>query len=288
MFNDIIEIITNSSGKNFYEVCAILEECINFDSNFLGTLEQTGIIPESIQHDSTEEKLFSKASDAVLSRAFRELGLKSAVLRERGDSADIIAESEIFGYTLVADAKAFRLSRTAKNQKDFKISVLSVWRKDNDYSVLCAPYFQYPAKSSQIYAQSIENNVCLLSWEHLIFMIRHGIKETVTLNLSEIWNFPDKFSHKVLASDMKKNYIPEFNNFLASFLNTGEETFNASLAKQITAIAERGKIESSFWLDEIERIKNYSHEQAVNELIKSRKIHEKLHQIDAYIRSITQ
>ena len=70
-----------------------------------------------------KEKLFSKASDAVLSRAFREIGLKSTVLKERGDSADVLAESLFHGYTLVADAKAFRMSRTAKNQKDFKDTV---------------------------------------------------------------------------------------------------------------------------------------------------------------------
>ena len=113
----------------------MLDDCVNSDNDFAGILSQIGTIPESIPHDSTEEKLFSKASDIILSRAFMELGLKSAVLRERGDSADVIAESIIFGYTLAADAKSFRLSRTAKNQKDFKISALSVWRKDNDYAV---------------------------------------------------------------------------------------------------------------------------------------------------------
>ena len=136
MFKDILEIIKNSADKNFDEVCTSLEECINFDKNFINTLRQIGTIPESITHDSTEEKLFSKASDIVLSRAFRELGLKSVVLKERGDSADVLAESKIFSYTFVADAKSFRLSRTAKNQKDFKISALSSWRKDNDYAVL--------------------------------------------------------------------------------------------------------------------------------------------------------
>ena len=63
----------------------------------------------------------------VLARAFRELGLKSTVLRERSDSADVIAESKFHCYTLVADAKSFRLSRTAKNQKDFKVTALSNW-----------------------------------------------------------------------------------------------------------------------------------------------------------------
>lgn len=161
MFNEILTIIKNSAYKNFDEVSFMLEKCVNSESNFTGALSQVGIIPENIPADSTEEKLFSKASDAILSRAFRELGLKSSVLRERSDSADVMAESKFFDYTLVADAKAFRLSRTAKNQKDFKVTALSGWRKDNDFAVLCAPYFQYPVKNSQIYSQALENNVCL-------------------------------------------------------------------------------------------------------------------------------
>lgn len=145
----------------------------------------------------------------MLARAFREMGLKAAVLQERGDSADVIAESRIFDYTFAADAKAFRMSRTAKNQKDFKVSALSVWRKDNDYAVLCAPYFQYPTKTSQIYAQALTDNVCLLSWEHLAFMLENGIKESETLNLSVIWDFCSSLTSRVAVSDMKKNFLLE-------------------------------------------------------------------------------
>ena len=153
MYRKILSTIHKSSSQNFDDACALLEECIN------------------------------SASDFVLSRAFRELGLKSVVIKARADSADVLAESQIHGYSLAADAKVFRLSRTAKNQKDFKVVALSEWRRDNDYAVLCAPYFQYPSKTSQIYSQALSNNVCLLSWEHLIFMIEHGIKESPAFEL---------------------------------------------------------------------------------------------------------
>ena len=134
MFNEILTTIHDSEAVNFDEVSARLEQCVDSDSDFVGTL-------------------------------------------------DVIAESRVYGYSMVSDAKAFRLSRTAKNQKDFKVSALSAWRRDNDYAVLCAPYFQYPAKTSQIYSQALSNNVCLLSWEHLIFMIERGVKESQVLNI---------------------------------------------------------------------------------------------------------
>lgn len=135
------------------------------DSDFLETVRSIGTIPETIEHDSSTEKLYSKASDIVLSECFNRLGLSSKVLAERGDSADIIAQSKSgFKYSLVADAKCFRLSRTAKNQKDFKVSNLSSWRgSENEYAVLVAPYYQYPQKNSQIYSKALEENVCLLS-----------------------------------------------------------------------------------------------------------------------------
>ena len=286
MFNEILNIIKNSANKNFDDVCEILESFIESAENFSEILRQIEIIPESILLDSTEEKLFSKASDAVLSRAFRELGLKSSVLRERSDSADVIAESNFFNYTLVADAKAFRLSRTAKNQKDFKVAALSNWRKDNDFAVLCAPYFHYPVKNSQIYSQALENNVCLFSWEHLIFMLENGFKENKKINLSKIWNFSENFSHEVLVSDMKKNFLPNFNDFIQKFLKTKSQAFEKSLKSQKLSITKLSSIEKSFWLEKIEIIKNYSREQAIDELIKSQRIYEKIKQIDYYVSSL--
>ena len=286
MYTDILNIIHNTAGMNFEGASVMLENCINGDTTFIETLKQIGTIPEFLPHDSTEEKLFSKASDTVLSRAFREIGLKSTVLKERGDSADILAESPIHGYTLVADAKAFRMSRTAKNQKDFKVVALSGWRKDSEYAVLCSPYFQYPSKSSQIYAQAIEHNVCLLSWEHLIFLIENGIKETADISFSPLWAFCDTYSHDVLYSDMKKCFIPQFNTTLLALVGLSDELFINQLKSQIVTISERGNQEKLFWQEEIKKIGLYSREQAINELIKAKKIHEKIAQIDTYIKGL--
>lgn len=119
--------------------------------DFIQIVSDIGVIPESVGHDSTEEKFYAKVSDIILSRSFSELGLKSRVLTERGDAADVYAESFYHGYSLVGDAKIFRLSRTAKNQKDFKVSGLDSWRKDSDYAVLCSPWYQYPTRVSQVY-----------------------------------------------------------------------------------------------------------------------------------------
>ena len=86
-------------------------------------------IPESYGHDSSEEKLYSKYTDALISAAYSHMGLVSAILVERADSADVEAVAD--NYSFVADAKVFRLSRTAKNQKDFKIQAMDTWKRGN-------------------------------------------------------------------------------------------------------------------------------------------------------------
>jgi len=57
----------------------------------LDHLRLCGAIPECFGHDSSEEKLYSKYTDILLSIAFRFIGLKSHVLTERADAADVEA-----------------------------------------------------------------------------------------------------------------------------------------------------------------------------------------------------
>ena len=252
----------------------------------MATLTQIGTIPEWIPHDSTAEKLFSKASDAALSRAFREIGLKSTVLYSRGDSADVIAQSPAFGYTLVADAKAFRLSRTAKNQKDYKVVALSGWRQDSDYAVLCAPYFHYPSQSSQIYAQALLNNVCLFSWEHLIFLIEQGIRENPQLSLAPLWNFCAAYSHQVACSAISQCFLGEFGNHLLNMTGLERAALTDSFRAQISSLTQRGDTEKEFWMNEQMRIMRYSREQAISEFIAEKKIPQKIAQINRFLRGL--
>jgi len=129
---------------------------------FSENIIECGILPEMFGHDSSEEKLWAKLSDIILAQSLNYLGIKAEVLGARGNSADVYGKTN--KYSIVGDAKTFRLSRTAKNQKDFKVSALDSWRKGNNYAMLVAPLSQYPNRSSQIYSQTIDKNVTLLSY----------------------------------------------------------------------------------------------------------------------------
>ena len=135
----------------------------------LDHLHLCGSIPENYGHDSSEEKLYSKYTDILLSAAFGQIGLTSIVLTERADSADVEAVGP--DYSLVADAKVFRLSRTAKNQKDFKIEALHGWKHGKLHAMVVCPLYQLPVRTSQIYQQAIARSVCIFSYSHLAVLI---------------------------------------------------------------------------------------------------------------------
>ena len=205
------------------------------------------------------------------------------MLKERGDSADIVVESPIFGYTLVADAKVFRMSRTAKNPKDFKINALSGWRKEADFAVLCSPLHQYPKSHSQLYAQALENNVCIISWEHLLFMLKNKVKESSKVTLSPLWDFSRVLSTKTVVADRKRNFINEVNQQFLSIIKGTDTDFNDFLSSQINILRLRGDDEKNYWEKEKDRILKFSKKQAIIELISSMKINEKIKQIEVYI-----
>ena len=148
------------------------------------SLLECGVIPESFGHDSSEEKLYAKYCDLLLASAFNGMGIESVVIEERANSADVAGKTS--QYSIVGDTKAFRLSRTAKNQKDFKVTSLSSWRGARDYACLVCPIYQYPTTRSQIYTQAIGSNVTLLGYVHLTFMVEYSRKSNP--DLSAVWH----------------------------------------------------------------------------------------------------
>ncbi len=143
-------------------------------SALLNHLRLCGNIPEKYGHDTSEEKLYSKYTDALLSYAYKELGLKSFVIHGRADVADVDVFGESFSF--VADAKAFRLSRTAKNQKDFKVPAMNRWKHGKPYAMVVCPIYQLPSTQSQIYLQAINEDVCIFTYSHLSLLVRYANK----------------------------------------------------------------------------------------------------------------
>ena len=175
----------DSFERRTEEIEAMLKEEVAKEGTdaLLSHLRLCGAVPEHYGTNSSEEKLYARYTDCLVATAFSEIGMQSGLISERADAADVHAVGG--GMSLVADAKAFRLSRSAKNQKDFKITALGSWRGEADYAILVCPIYQLPQRSSQIYMQAVSGNVCILSFTHMAaivdFATRHDQSSATTL-----------------------------------------------------------------------------------------------------------
>lgn len=252
----------------------------------LPLITEIGIIPEDIGHDSSEEKLYTKVSDILFAKALKEMNLEVTVLRERSNCADIIAQSKYHNYSLVGDAKAFRLSRTAKNAKDFKVDSMVHWREDNDFSVLACPYYQYPKTNSQIYGSALQGNVSLFSWEYLYIIISENIHESEDVDLRELWNQSYNIMQQTNMADANKCFIQRQDANIRKIIGLTEEQFGNHFNNIKGSIVYRGNEEIRYYESEIARIQNLNRENAIRELLVSMKLDSKIETIRKFINRV--
>lgn len=270
-YNELVMEIHNNSEKPFSEAAGRLDAYIRMITRveLSEILLDIGAIPQSIKPSSSEEKLYSKATDIVLARCFAEIGLDATVFETRGNSADVEATSRFHGYSLVADSKSMRLSRTAKNQKDFKIGALGDnWIGTNStYAVLCCPLYQYPVSKSQIYEQALNNKTCFFSWEYMKFLIDNNVRESNILSLEHIWSYAIRLS-RVPGINRQENYLGKIEEVIS--LRTGLDInyLRQSISGYYQYIATRADIERNQILTQrISEINRMSRDEAILLLI---------------------
>jgi len=255
-----------------------LESCLSNigKPELLTMILECGVMPEVFHHDSSEEKLWAKYSDILLVKSLEFLGLKSQVLRVRGDSADVFAESG--RYKIVGDAKTFRLSRTAKNQKDFKVEALDSWRKSNDYAILVGPFCQFPNTSSAIYRQAITRNVTLLSYSHLYFMLKY---HSPKINVEPLWKVGNAIQKYKEPGDLKLagNYWRWVDRALLDCFGKSNHDFEQIRQLDIETTRRLGHEGIQYWEKKIDEYWHLSKEEAIRRLLKAEKIETKIEQI---------
>lgn len=231
----------------------------------LDHLRLCGAIPEEYEHDSSAEKLYSKYTDAVVSEALSAIGLASVVLNGRADAADVQARADSF--SLVADAKAFRLSRTAKNQKDFKVQAIDGWRHGLDYAVVVCPIYQLPTRSSQIYQQAIARNVCILSYSHLAALMDFSMRRG---SAPAMQGLHDMLQAVSLMNPSKNaiDYWTSINRSFVASLSGDADLWTTEKKESIAALNEAKKESLRYLRAERNRLLGLSHQQALDELIR--------------------
>lgn len=231
-----------------------------------------GSIPESYSHDSSEEKLYSKYTDSLIALAFQYLGLKSIVLTERGDVADV----EVFakGYDFVADAKAFRLSRTAKNQKDFKVNAMHGWKHGKSNAMVVCPIYQLPRSASQIYKSATVYDVCVFTYSHLSLLLCLGAKigeDKAQELLSRIFKIIPALNPSKNATD----YWLSVNKTMLDFSPEVKDLWLREKKASDELIEIARKADLGYLASVREGIMKMEHEEALRELVKMHKIDSK-------------
>lgn len=285
---ELRSIIRENSNSDFAVASDMLQNVL-FNISITDTLsliKEIGIIPEDIKHDSSEEKLYTKVSDILFAKALQEMNFNVTVLRERSNCADIIATSNYHNYSLVGDAKSFRLSRTAKNAKDFKVESMVHWREEHDFSVLACPYFQYPKCNSQIYSSALNGNVSLFSWEYLYIILSENVRESESVNLLELWNQSHNIMQQTNMADANRCFIQRQDANIRNIIGLTEEQFNSHFNNIKGSITCRGNEEIHYYESEINRIQQLNRDDAIRELTVSMKLDSKIETIRRFINNI--
>lgn len=275
-----IRKISDNFGGNSERLEKELSEEIENEGEtaLLDHLRLSGDIPESYGHDSSEEKQYSKYTDALLSETYKSLGLKSLVLKERADAADV----EVFAkdYSFVADAKAFRLSRTAKNQKDFKIQAMDGWKRGKPYAMVVCPIYQLPTKASQIYEQASTRNVCIFTYSHLAMLVSYSLLDG-TQKAEELIHEIFKVIPALNPSKDASLYWLAVNKTFLGFSPKIDELWKLEKQAAIESIAVAKQEALIYLASERENIMRMSHEEALKVLIKVHKIESRIKVINS-------
>ncbi len=256
----------------------LLEEVTNSPQEILTHLRLCGNIPEEFTHDSKEEKLYSKYTDTIISYALESIGIKSIVLTERSDAADV--ESVANGYSFISDAKAFRLSRTAKNQKDFKVKSMDNWKRGKPYALLICPIYQLPQKNSQIYRDASTVNVCIFTYSHLSLLVNYGIGTDIVNS--------ERLLHRIFQTVDSMNpskssivYWQIINNLILQESDVLSPLWKIEKEISVEALQLAKSIDLKFLANERKRFMQMTHDEAVKELIKISKLENKIDTINS-------
>lgn len=245
----------------------------NGTATLIGHLRLCGAIPERYGHDTSEEKLYSKYTDVIIHQAYTAIGLTSLVLKERADVADV--ECVCKEYSFVADAKAFRLSRTAKNQKDFKVQAMDGWKHGKPFAMVVCPAYQLPCRASQIYQQAASRSVFIGTYTHLAVLVRYADQVSQT----GAQNILHKVFKTVQAMNPSKDAIAYWQAVNRAFLDSDGNLADLWQEEKLAtteSICVSQKEALEFLAIERERVMKLSREQAITEVLKWRKLESRI------------
>jgi hypothetical protein len=285
MSDDVITVITQvcQSGDTFpQKVERIYAQLAPWDVLTLAArLNSAGVIPERYEHDSSEEKLYAKYCDILVAEAFKAMGYRAVVNATRSNAADLYIEG--LGYSVVCDVKAFRLSRTALNPKDYKIEAVDRWRRNQEagYAFLVAPHPQFPKDISRLYDEALRYSVTLLSFAHIEFLVQLAKATHETPDLRPLW----ELARQVEAPGEIRgpSYWAIVDRLVLRLQGATEEGLIDCRSRYERAFREQAALQVAYWESRLAEIHVLPREQLVERLIQAEGIEGKIKVIKQYL-----
>ncbi len=280
MLLDYIDSLSANEAMEFDDKSQALSTFINglSDTDLKALLGEAGFIPEKYPHDSSEEKVYAKAMDILIAASLNRVGYEATVSVERSNSADVYAKCPTGDlHTIVLDGKAFRLSRTALNPKDYKIQALDTWRKGADYACLVGPLASFPQEDSRLFKDAVEYNVTLLTFSHLQFMLEHGLPADNAL--VPLWTVSKEIEQTLGKTPNAEQYWLQSDRVFCMALRVDIAMWKDARRRYFNSMLKAADKQIEYFEREIDKIRSFSREELINLLLNALKLKGKLNQI---------
>ncbi len=232
-----------------------------------------GVVPECFPRGSGEERLYRKYTDSVIHQAFKALGLDSRTQNRPGDAPGVECVCDQFSF--VAESVAFRMSRVARNQKDFDLHAIHRWKQGRPFGMLVAPINQLPFRFGQIYRDAALLAILVCSYSHLAVLVRYaqeadGAKAIALLH---------EAFRVVRGIPPAKNAGPYWQALNGAFLGS-DARMQGLWREEKSALQESialGRAEALRFLNEERKsIEDLSRQEAIDELLNWRKLNNRV------------
>ena len=101
-----------------------------------------------------------------------------------------------------------------------------------------------------------------------------------------MWNISNIISEKTTVHNKNTCFLNQQNHFIQKVAELSDKEFENLIFSFKEHIIKRGNEEIDFWKKRIEEIKHYSRDRAIDMLIKSLKLNEKISAIQDYLNQI--
>lgn len=203
------------------------------DVMFEQLLITSGFIPDLYENDSSQETLYTKLVEALVSEWARRIGARGDLIKEKSSREDI--RISIDGRIIVSDAKSFRLGRSqqAPNAKDFlKLEDIRKWMERYDSAI--GGLVTYPCKhewtvSSDIYqyCSTKDAPTLMLPYKYLALILHYKNRFSAS-DLLALWDYNRLFPAKLpksMVGGNKKAYWKVINAELFRILHITKAEF---------------------------------------------------------------